>query len=67
MEKYYDIARLRKADTLVKKIYELVYHMDENEYTRFRAYIESKHDVRFPFAYPIKRTNPTTKSKEESN
>jgi hypothetical protein len=60
MEKYHDIARLRKADTLVKKIYALIYHMDGNEYKRFRTYIDSKHGVSFPYNYPT----PHTEEKE---
>jgi len=44
-----DIKRLGRVITLLKKIEDIIYHMDKNEYDRFRTYIDSRESISFPF------------------
>lgn len=48
----YDIKRLGRIITLTNKILEIVYNMDEREYKRFRAYIDSRTGISFPLDRP---------------
>lgn len=61
-DKQYDIKRLGRIITLTNKMLEIVYHMDEREYKRFRSYLDNRTGISFPFDRPkqtSKQSNPT--------
>ena len=65
----YDIKRLGRIITLTNKMLEIVYHMDDKEYERFRSYLYSRTDISFPHTRLTQRPklspNTTTPDNKE--
>ena len=55
-DKQYDIKRLGRIVTLTNRMLEIVYHMDEEEYSRFRSYLNDRTGISFPFTQPSFKT-----------
>lgn len=63
----YDIKRLGRIVTLTNKMLEIVYHMDEKEYKRFRDYLYSRTGISFPFSCPFQNQLINQKSTSNPN
>ena len=69
----YDIKRLGRVVTLTNKMLEIVYHMNEREYSRFRSYLDSRTGISFPYTQPtqnpkkgvVDESKPTTGTLKE--
>lgn len=59
MKRLHDIDRLERVHKHLEKVFNIMYHMDEREYSRAKDYIYSRHSILFPAKNPGVAVEPT--------